>query len=254
MISLSDLHHMIKAIIIDDEQPARDLIRYFLKDFTQIEIVDECNNGFEGYKSIESHKPDLIFLDIRMPKITGFELLEMIENPPRTIFSTAYDEYAIKAFEQNAVDYLMKPYSKERFDVAVEKALKSLESEEEKPDISQLTQGVNEDSGIEKIVVKNGNRIQIIQLPDILYFEGQDDYVAIHTSEGKFLKQLRLKHLEESLPGDFLRVHRSFIIRIDRLKKIEAYTKDSHLATLDDSSQVPVSRSGYARLKEVLNI
>ena len=244
---------MIRVIIIDDEEPARNLIKHFLNDFQEIKVVDECSNGFEGFKSIETNKPDLVFLDIRMPKITGFELLEMIENPPKVIFSTAYDEYAIKAFEQNAIDYLMKPYSKERFDSAVNKAIQLISNKESVNNYSSLTE-INESQSLEKIVVRNGNQIQIIYLQDISYFEGQDDYAAIYSREGKFLKQLRLKNLEAQLPDDFLRVHRSYILRLDRLKKIEAYTKDSHIATLDDGSTIPVSRSGYLKLKEILNI
>jgi len=248
---------MYKVIVIDDEAPARDLIKHFLKDFSNFELVGECINGFEGFKAIEKEKPDLIFLDIRMPKITGFEMLEMIEDPPVTIFSTAYDDYVIKAFEFSAVDYLMKPYSKDRFEMAITKALEKLSDEnEEKPDYKSIVSSAQADlQKLEKIVVKNGSQIQIIPLDDIDFFEAQDDYVAINSSEGKFLKQLRMKTLEEKLPSDqFLRIHRSYILRLDRLKKIEAYTKDSHIATLQNGTQIPVSKSGYQRLKETLNI
>ena len=245
---------MIRVLIVDDEEPARELIKHYLSGFEEIKIIGECTNGFDGFKSIQSEMPDLLFLDIKMPKITGFEMLEMVEDPPLTIFSTAYDEYALKAFEMNAIDYLMKPYSKDRFEQAVHKAIDKLGSQNPKPDYMKLSEEVIEKQ-LDKIVVKNGSKIQIIPLSTIEYIEAQDDYVSIHCKEGKFLKQMTMKSLEQTLPtSEFIRIHRSYFLRVDQLKKIEAYTKDSYMATTHQREQLPMSRSGYGKLKEMLNI
>ena len=246
---------MVRTLIIDDEAPARDLIRHYLKDFKEIEIIGECENGFEGFKLIQLESPDLIFLDVKMPKITGFEMLELVENPPLTIFSTAYDEYAIRAFELNAIDYLMKPYSRERFEIAVKKALDKLEKKENRKPDYQSVSNATKTQDLNKIIVKNGNRIQIIPLEKIKFIEAQDDYVSIVSDEGRFLKQTTMKSLEDQLPEEeFVRIHRSYILRIDQLKKLEAYTKDTHLATILSEEKLPVSKSGYQKLKGILNL
>lgn len=246
---------MIKAIIIDDEQLARDIIRAYLKPFEQITVVKECGDGFQGLKAIQEEKPDLIFLDIQMPKITGFEMLELIEEPPVVIFSTAFDQYAIKAFELNATDYLLKPYTDERFAEAVKKALEKIGARQSpKQEISSL-QEKREDLGeaLDRIVVKTGNKIHILSLDQISHFQAQDDYVEIHSDQGKYLKQMRMKHLEEKLPEDeFVRIHRSHIVSVTGIEKLELYEKDSYLLTLKNGSQLPVSRSGHSKLKEVL--
>ena len=246
---------MIKALIIDDEQLARDIIRTFLKPFEQIEVVKECSDGFQGLKAIQELKPDLIFLDIQMPKITGFEMLELIDEPPVIIFSTAFDQYAIKAFELNATDYLLKPYAEERFKEAVNKALNKLNaSRAPKEELNQL-QETRMSSGevLDRIVVKTGNKINILGLEQISHFEAQDDYVEIHSDQGKYLKLMRMKHLEGGLPdGEFVRVHRSHIVRVKSIEKLELYEKDSYLLTLKTGARLPVSRSGHSKLREVL--
>ncbi len=246
---------MIKAIIIDDEQLARDIILAFLKPFENIEVVQQCSDGFQGLKAVQEIKPDLIFLDIQMPKITGFEMLELIEEPPVVIFSTAFDEYALKAFELNATDYLLKPYTDTRFAEAVKKAIEKIESQAPvKGEIDSLNES-RESMGetIDRIVVKTGNKIHILALADIHHFEAQDDYVAVHAEQGKFLKQIRMKHLEENLPnGEFIRIHRSHIVATSAIEKLELYEKDSYLLSLKNGKQLPVSRSGHGRLKEVL--
>lgn len=246
---------MIKAIIIDDEQLARDIILAFLKPFDNIEVVQQCSDGFQGLKAIQEIKPDLIFLDIQMPKITGFEMLELIENPPVVIFSTAYDQFAIKAFELNATDYLLKPYTQDRFNEAVKKAVQKIESDTSGQNEIQSLNEAKESLGesIDRIVVKTGNKIQILALDHINHFEAQDDYVAIHAEQGKFLKQIRMKHLEENLPSkEFVRIHRSHIVSVAGIEKLELYEKDSYLLSLKNGKQLPVSRSGHSRLKEVL--
>ncbi len=246
---------MIRAIIIDDESLARDLIKAYLQKFNDIEIIAECGDGFQGLKAIQEHKPDLIFLDVQMPKITGFEMLELLDEPPVVIFSTAFDQYAIKAFELNATDYLLKPYAEQRFDEAVEKAKGKIGTQgAAKAELETLQETRSEsDESLDRIVVKTGNKIQILPLESISHFEAQDDYVAIHSEQGKFLKLLRMKHLENRLPqGEFVRIHRSHIVNVKQIEKLELYEKDSYLLSLKTGSQLPVSRSGHGKLKEVL--
>ena len=246
---------MIRTIIIDDESLARDLIKAYLQKFDDIEVVQECADGFQGLKAIQEHKPDLIFLDVQMPKISGFEMLELLEEPPVIIFSTAFDQYAIKAFEQNATDYLLKPYAEQRFDEAVEKAKAKASSKSgSKNEVEKLQETrADSDESLDRIVVKTGNKIQILPLESISHFEAQDDYVAIHSDQGKYLKLMRMKHLESRLPdGEFVRIHRSHIVNVKQIEKLELYEKDSYLLSLKTGIQLPVSRSGHGKLKEVL--
>lgn len=251
----------IRVVIVDDELLARQIIRSFLEQDPQIEIVAECSNGFDGFKEINELKPDLVFLDIMMPKLTGFEMLELVEDPPVIVFSTAYDEYAIKAFEKNAVDYLLKPYSEERFKSALEKA-KSKVLVEKATDTSKpklglaavLEEHYEKVEQINRIAVKNGSKIHILSVDKIQYLEAMDDYVKIHSEVGKFLKQNTMKYYEKHLPqDDFLRIHRSYIVRLKEIAKLEQMGKDSHVAILNDGIQLNVSRAGYSRLKESLN-
>lgn len=244
----------MKAIIIDDENLARELIKAYLKKFDQVEVIAECADGFEGLKAIQQHSPDLVFLDIQMPKITGFEMLELIENPPVVIFSTAFDQYAIKAFELNATDYLLKPYSEDRFAEAVKKAMARVgQQETNQKELENLKEARTEQEQLDRVVVKTGNKIHILSLNQVHHFEAQDDYVAIHSDQGKFLKLLRMKALENGLPeDDFVRIHRSHIVNVKQIEKLELYEKDSYILYLKNGQQLPVSRSGHSRLKEVL--
>jgi two-component system LytT family response regulator len=247
---------MIKAIIIDDEQLARDLIRSFLKDHPAIEVIAECADGFEGLKAIQELSPDLVFLDIQMPRITGLEMLELIENPPVVIFSTAYHEYAIKAFEMNAVDYLLKPFSKERFGKALEKASGKLQLQDEsKKQIQELIKDpLLQTEKTDRVVVKTASKIKVIPVSTLLYLEAQDDYVMLYTAEGKFLKQQTMKYFESSLdPSQFIRVHRSYIVNINEIVQLEPYEKDSYRAVLKNNVKLPISRSGYSGLKKKLD-
>lgn len=246
---------MIRTIIIDDESLARDLIKAYLKKFNDIEVIAECADGFQGLKAIQEHKPDMVFLDVQMPKITGFEMLELLEDSPVVIFSTAFDQYAIKAFELNATDYLLKPYAETRFSEAVEKAKAKIGTKgAAKQELETLQETRSEsDESLDRIVVKTGNKIQILPLESISHFEAQDDYVAIHSAEGKFLKLLRMKYLENRLPlGEFVRIHRSHIVNVKQIEKLELYEKDSYLLSLKTGAKLPVSRSGHSKLKEVL--
>lgn len=246
---------MIKAIIIDDEQLARDLIKRFLSDNSDIEVVAECPNGFDGAKAIAEHKPDLIFLDVQMPKLTGFEMLEIIDERPIIIFSTAFDQYALKAFEQSAADYLLKPYSKDRFKEALVKAVAQVKNNQSGEEIiEKVIEAKKEAEQLDRVVIKNGSKILILSVDDISHFEAQDDYVAVHSGGKKYLKQLTMKYLADSLPQDmFARVHRSYIVAISLIDKLEAYSKDSFIAILKTGEKIPVSRTGYNELKEKLN-
>lgn len=244
---------MIKTIIIDDEQLARELIKNYLKEVQGIEVIAECQNGFEAMKAIQDLSPDLIFLDVEMPKISGFELLELIENPPKIIFSTAFNEFAIKAFEVNAVDYLLKPYSKKRFLQAIEKVLAQPENPEKNTATILETYNQNQEY-LNRIVVKSGNKIVIVPSEEIVYLKADDDYVEIHTDSQKLLKNKTLKFYEKNLnPKNFIRTHRSYLLNIREIAHIENYEKDSHIAILKNNSKIPVSKSGYSLLKQELN-
>lgn len=245
---------MIKAIIIDDEPLARLVVKEYLQGFDQIEILQECNDGFEGVKAIMKHKPQLIFLDIQMPKINGFEMLELIEEKPSVIFTTAFDEYAIKAFEAHAADYLLKPFTKERFEKALEKFFHQA-PEGKKQAEELLNTLIHLPSHSERIVVKTAGKIKIIPIAEILYLESADDYVKIHTKEGGFLKNKTMGFFESSLPQDrFVRTHRSYIINVQEITRIDPYEKENHLAILRSGARIPVSKSGYSKLKTVLGL
>jgi two-component system, LytTR family, response regulator len=243
----------MKAIIIDDEPLARSLVLEYLQPYKDVEVVQECNDGFEGLKAIQQLNPDVIFLDIQMPKINGFEMLELIENPPQVIFTTAFEEYAIKAFETHAADYLLKPFSKERFDKAIQKLF-----QQKLP--AQQTEALLETAAHSpvqnnRVVVKDGGKIKIIPTPSIQYLEGADDYVKIYTDNGSYLKKKTMQYFEQSLANkQFLRVHRSYIINTQLITRIDPYEKDGHLVILTTGAKLPVSKAGYAKLKEVLGI
>lgn len=249
----------LKTILIDDEPLSRDIIRAYLQAFENVEIVEECNDGFEGVKAIMQHQPDLIFLDIQMPKINGFEMLELIEQPPAVIFTTAFDEYAIRAFESNAVDYLLKPFTEERLKKAVEKYIDQAGAATPAPAADQVQQVLNtvaeEPRTHDRIVVKTGNRVRIIPLEDVHYLEADDDYIKIVTAKGAFLKNKTMSYYERHLDAQqFVRVHRSYMIRVDQITRIDPYQKESHLAVLRSGKQIPVSKTGYSRLKSVLGL
>ena len=251
------MNEKLKAIIIEDEQPARELLKAYLKEYDDIELVAECGNGFTGVKAINEYRPHLIFLDIQMPKLSGFEMLELLDEIPEIIFTTAYDEYALKAFEMNAVDYLMKPFSEERFSQAVEKARQRLASKQPvKNNVAKMVKQIKEArKTLNRLFVKTGNHIDVIPVEEIVRIEAQDDYVDIHTAKGKFLKKETMNYLENHLPADmFVRVHRSQIVNLNRIVKIEKYGKESYLLVLDEGSKVKVSKNRIKDLKELLGI
>lgn len=246
-----------KVLLIDDEPLARDLVRAFLNDFPEIEIIGECADGFQALKTIQELNPDLIFLDVQMPKLTGFELLEVLDHPPLVIFATAYDQFAIRAFENNAIDYLLKPFSKERFASALNKALERINNKaQEQEKVQKLIKSPEVlEHAVERIVVKNGSKVKVLPVESLIYLEAQDDYVMIYNQEGKFLKQQTMKFFEEQLDSNkFIRIHRSYIVNIEQIAQIEPYEKDSYRLILKNKASIPISRTGYSKLKEKLGI
>jgi two-component system LytT family response regulator len=246
----------IRTIIIEDELPARELLKHYLSSHDEIEVVAECPDGFAGLKAISEEKPDLVFLDIQMPKLTGFEMLEVTEEKPEIIFTTAYDQFAIKAFELNALDYLLKPFHQERLDEAVRKAVAKIGAAmgASKAGNRLIQKSPTLTANLTRIVVRKSNSINFIPVSEIRYVEAQDDYVMIYHTHGKALKQQTMKFYEDNLsPVDFARIHRSYIVRIAEIKRIEPYGKDNHIAVLHSDDRLPVSRAGYRHLKDELN-
>lgn len=241
---------MKKVIIIDDEPLARSIVKEMLKNYPEFEIIEECSNGFEGVKAIEKHSPDLVFLDVQMPKINGFEMLELLDQKPTIIFTTAFDEYALKAFEVNALDYLLKPFDSERFNQAIQKFIqRSSAKQNENQEFITLGDHLN------RIVIKDGSDIKIIPVTSVNYLEAYDDYVKIHTDDKVYLKNATMNYYEKNLEKTmFSRIHRSYIINVNRLTKIEGFEKNSYRAILQCGARVPISRSSYKQLKESLGL
>ncbi|MNK05414.1 Transcriptional regulatory protein YehT [compost metagenome] len=241
---------MIKAFIVDDEPLARELVKKHLQRHSDIVLVGEAQDGFEALKLIPEVKPDLLFLDIQMPKINGFELLELLSENPSVIFTTAFDEFALKAFEVNALDYLLKPFSEERFDTAVKKKRSTELTDDLKKDIP--LQIIHEQN---RIVVKDGTEIKIIPINDVDYIEAYDDYVKIFQDKKYILKKQTMNHFEQVLPkNQFIRIHRSYILNVNQLTKIESYEKNSYVAILKSGTSIPISRSSYSELKNRLGL
>lgn len=251
-----------KVLVIDDERLAREVVKKYLDASPELALVGECSNGFEGVKMIQELKPDLIFLDIQMPKLTGFEMLELLDEYPAVIFTTAYDEYAIKAFEINAIDYLMKPFTQERFLAAVRRYLEASKlrkpgyQEDDKAKFQTLLHYGQKQAGYtDRIVVKDQSRIHIIPVDSIRYCKAEEDYILIVTAEGKYLKKHTISTLESSLdPAKFIRVHRSYIVQQSHIRRLEIMGKETYLLLLQDGSKIPVSKSGYKKLKESMDI
>ncbi|MDP9229072.1 MAG: response regulator, partial [Bacteroidota bacterium] len=213
---------MIKAIIIDDEPLARSIVKEYLQQYPQIEVLQECNDGFEGIKAITEHKPDIIFLDIQMPKINGFEMLELLDQPPAVIFTTAFEEYAIRAFESHAVDYLLKPFNKERFDKAIQKWFDKKNASSEIITQSLLETASQSPQQNRRIVIKTGTKIKIIAIEEVYYLEAADDYVKIHAKDGIFLKNKTMNHFEQVLDAhQFVRTHRSYMVNVQFITRID---------------------------------
>lgn len=243
---------MIKAILIDDEPLARQLIRMFLQEWEQIKVVAECQDGYEGFRAIQEHQPDLLFLDIQMPRINAFEMLELLDHPPSVIFTTAFDEYALQAFDNHAIDYLLKPLTRERFQTAIKKWMQHHAGKSRLPIEAWMDK--NRIEGYQhRVVVKEQGQIRIVPAADISYIEACDDYVRIYTAGGYFLKKTTLSRMEQSLdPRLFVRAHRSFMIPVKEILKIETDEKEGLMALLRCKTKVPVSKSGLQKLKTLL--
>jgi two-component system LytT family response regulator len=246
------------VIIVDDESPARELIKNFLKLYDEFEVIDEATNGFDGCLKINQHKPDLVFLDVQMPKLSGVEVLDLLEKPlPFVIFSTAYDQYAVQAFEKSALDYLLKPYNKDRFKSALEKFIEKFSNKASGPDkTDQLLEGIKpKDEKINRIPVRSGSKIHVLKLEEIKFMEAQDDYIKIHSTKGAFLKQQTMKYMEHNLPDDiFVRIHRSYILNINFLNQLEIYDRYGYTAVTSDNYKLPVSRQGAYKLKKAIQM
>jgi two-component system, LytTR family, response regulator len=242
----------LRTLIVDDEELARKVLRELLSAHEEIEIIAECKNGLEAVKAVSEHKPDLLFLDVQMPKLTGFDVLELIGNEVSVIFVTAYDEYAMKAFEVHAVDYLLKPVGKDRLAAALQRVKGR---SQELPAPAELV-AASRPAGqfAERLVVKDGTRVTLIPTAKLDYAEAQDDYVALASEGRKHLKQQTIASLEAALdPKHFVRIHRSYVVNLERVTRIEPYGKDSRVAVLSSGIRLPVSRAGYARLQALLD-
>ena len=240
-----------KAVIVDDEELARSFLKELLRPHPEIELVAECANGFEAVKAIAETRPDLLFLDVQMPKLDGFEVLELIDNTPAVIFITAYDQYAMRAFDAQAVDYLLKPFATERFERALERAKSRVAGRGAGVELAKAARP--REQRPERIVVKDGTRVHIIPIEKLDYVEAQDDYVALHSGGRSYLKQQPIAGVEAMLdPARFVRIHRSSIVNLERVTRIEPYAKDSRIVILTDGTRLPVSRSGYTRLMEAM--
>jgi two-component system LytT family response regulator len=246
----------ISTIIIDDESLARDIVKRYSADFQMLNIVAECGDGFEALRQIQAHKPDLLFLDIQMPKLDGFELLEVLDYNPAIIFTTAFDQFAIKAFEMNAVDYLLKPFSKDRFESAVQKAIQRIGIEKSNVNtaLDTLKENVQESRGtLDRVVTRLGSKVTVIPVDRIWYIESADDYVMIYSELGNHLKEKTMKFFEEHLPANnFVRIHRGSIINLAQIAAIDPYTKDTHMVTLKCGAKLRASAEGYKKLRALL--
>jgi two-component system LytT family response regulator len=243
---------LIRTVIVDDEEPARLILREFLSAHEEIKIIAECANGFDAVKVITESKPDLVILDIQMPKLNGFEVLELVEQPPSIIFATAYNQYAVKAFEVHAVDYILKPFSKERLAEALEHAKGYVKKKS--LSLQELASAAGmKSSPLERILVKDGSKVHVIPVDKIDFIEAQDDYIAIKSDGKTHLKQERMAVIEKELDtSKFVRVHRSYILNLERIARIELYAKDSRVAILKDGTKLLISRAGYDKLKGLL--
>jgi two-component system LytT family response regulator len=254
----STLRSPLSILIVDDETPARELIRHYLQSYPDMVIVGEADNGFDAMKLIRELRPQLVFLDIQMPKLTGFELLELIDVVPEIIFSTAYDQYALRAFELNAVDYLLKPYSKERFDRAVQKAAAKIYSGNDNAGGWQAFRqslAASSENMLTRVAVKDRQQIHVIPTGNIAYIEADGDYVKLHTTAGTFLKEKTMKYFEAHLPPQqFIRIHRSFIVNVDEVAKIELFEKEAYRVHLKNGAILRASNTGYKLLKETVRL
>ena len=243
----------LRVIVVDDEELARALLRELLAAHEDVEIVAECGNGFEAVKAVTEKKPDLLLLDVQMPKLDGFDVLELIGADVPVIFTTAFDQYAIKAFQVHAVDYLLKPFGAERLAEALVRARSRIMSRETLPAKALVSEARAARSPLERILIRDKADVHVIPVAKIDYFEAQDDYVSLKVGDRNLLKEQTLSELEQQLdPGRFVRIHRRYLLNVARLVRIEQSVTDSRVAILHDGTELPISRSGYAKLREIL--
>ncbi len=244
----------LRVVIVDDEPLARAVVREFIRQHPGVEVVAECGNGFDAVKAVAELSPDLVFLDVQMPKLNGFEVLELIGRSVPVVFTTAYDQYALRAFEVHAVDYLLKPFSEERFAEALARARQRLAAREPGADLEALvSEGRGRQGPVERVLIRDGPQVHVLPVEKIDYVEAQDDYVCFKTDGRQYLKDQTMGTLEATLdPARFVRIHRSYLLNIERIARVELYAKDSRVAILRDGTRLPVSRAGYARLSRLL--
>jgi two-component system LytT family response regulator len=243
----------LRVIVVDDEPLARAVVREYVGAHPGVEIVAECANGFDAVKAVTELSPDLMFLDVQMPKLSGFEVLELIGRTVPVVFTTAYDEYALNAFEVHAVDYLLKPFSAERFAEALTRARERLASREALPIDALVSEQRAAHGPVERVLIRDGSKVHVLPVDKIDYVEAQDDYVSFQSEGKSYLKDQTMAAVEALLdPSRFVRIHRSFLLNIERIARVELYAKDSRIAILRDGSKLPVSRAGYARLAKLL--
>jgi two-component system LytT family response regulator len=243
----------MRVAIVDDEELARKVLREYLSTCEDVEIVAECANGFEAVKAVVEHRPDLLLLDIQMPRLDGFEVLDLVGREVGVVFVTAYDKYALRAFEVHAVDYLLKPFSVERLREALNRARSRFDARQPSSSSDLIAAARAPGAYLERIAVRDGSNVHVVPVSKVEYIEAQDDYVCFRAEGKSLLKQQTLSEIENMLdPAQFVRIHRSYILNLDRLAKLELNAKDSYTAILKDGARLPVSRSGYARLAAVL--
>ena len=246
----------LRIVVVDDEPLARAVVREYASVDPALDIVADCANGFEAVKAVSELKPDLVLLDVQMPKLDGFEVLELLGRDQPVVFITAYDQYALRAFEVHAVDYLLKPYSAERFQEAIGRVRERLRARATAlpVPIEAIVRDAKPKGGhTERVLIRDGANVHVLPVDKIDYVEAQDDYVAFKSEGKQYLKDQTLASVEATLdPARFVRIHRSFVLNIDRIAKVELYAKDSRMAILRDGTRLPVSRAGYARLSELL--
>jgi len=246
-------HESLRVVVVDDEPLARAVVREYVAAHPGVEIVAECANGFEAVKAVSELSPDLMFLDVQMPKLSGFEVLELIGRSVPVVFTTAYDECALNAFEVHAIDYLLKPFSAERFAEALMRTRERLAAREVTPIEALVDEHRAKQTPVERVLIRDGSKVHVLPVDKIDYVEAQDDYVAFHSDGKSYLKDQTLAAVESLLdPARFVRIHRSYLLNIDRIARVELYAKDSRVAILRDGAKLPVSRSGYARLAKLL--
>ena len=243
----------LRVVIVDDEPLARVVVREYIALHPGVEVVAECANGFEAVKAVSELSPDLVFLDVQMPKLSGFEVLELIGRQVPVVFTTAYDQYALRAFDVHAIDYLLKPFSEQRFAEALARARERLAARDTAPVDALVSETRGKQTPLERVLIRDGSQVHVLPVDKIDYVEAQDDYVAFRSEGKSFLKDQTLGVTEGLLdPARFVRIHRSYLLNIERIARVELYAKDSRIAILRDGTKLPVSRAGYARLAKLL--